>query len=386
MHLAAIEDWKERARRVLPQFAFEYLECGVEDGRTLRNNVEAFEHIKFDPRVLVDVSNIDTSTTVCGDQIAMPIAVGPTGLNGLFRHGADEMLARASGKAGVPFVLSTMSTSPIERVREATAGPLWLQLYVQNDLRIAERLMRNAEELGFSTLLLTVDTPVAGKRDHYMRNGFKFAEPLRISPRLIWDVLTHPRWVMSTAVYGVPQMVNLAVASEAAANFDKQVRTVSQEMNRSLTWDHLGWIRRHWRGPVIVKGIASMADARLAHQYGADGIVISNHGGRQLEDSPTAIELLPNIADTFGQSLEILIDGGVRRGSAIVKAMALGASGVLLGRAPLYGLAADGEAGVSDVLAILRNEFEITLRLIGRTSIEALDTSCTKALPQMQPA
>lgn len=372
----AVDDWKRAAAAILPRFAFEYLEGGAEDWRTAARNVRAFEGVGWEPRVLVDVAAVDTATELFGERLAYPAAVGPTGLNGLLRHGADEQLAAAAGRAGLPFVLSTASTSPIEEVRARASGPLWLQLYVQNDRRIAERWMHEARGHGFTVLMLTVDTPVAGVRNHYRRNGF--ALPLRWTPRLLADVVTHPRWCLSTGVRGLPQMVNLARASRLQADLDVQAATMNEQMSMSLGWGDLEWVRRHWDGPVLVKGIGSLADAKLARDHGADGIVLSNHGGRQLEDAPVALELLPCVLDAVGAHLKVLIDGGVRRGSAIAKAVAMGASAVLLGRAPLYGVAAAGEAGAADVLAILKNELEVTLRLLGRPRVRDLDRSCVR--------
>ncbi len=370
MELAAVSDWRAAAHRILPRFAYEYLEGGTEDWRTLRRNEQSFEHVGFVPRTLVDVSSVDTASTLFGHQMSMPVAVGPTGLNGLYCLRAEERLAAAAGRAGLPFVLSTASTSRIEDVRAAASGPLWLQLYVQNDLRIAERWMRKARDCGFTVLMLTVDTPVAGVRDHYRRNGFTL--PLRWTPRLLLDIATHPRWCLATGIHGMPQMVNLADCSDQGADITAQAATMARDMNKALTWTDLQWVRQHWKGPVLVKGITCVADAKLAMQHGADGIVLSNHGGRQLEDAPTAIELLPEVLESVGGKIQVLVDGGIRRGSSIAKAVALGASAVLLGRAPLYGLAAGGEPGVDDVLAILRRELEVTLRLLGRPVLRQL--------------
>lgn len=382
MRLAAIEDHREAARRVLPRFAYGYLEGGAEGGDTLARNVDAFRFLDFEPETLVDVSQIDTSVQLFGRRLAMPVAVGPTGLNGLFRHRADELLAAASARAGVPFVLSTASTSSIEAVKAACQGELWLQLYVQNDRRIAENLMREAMGHGFSVLLLTVDTPVAGLRDHYVRDGFTL--PVRWTPRLVLDVLKHPRWCMSTGVHGIPQMVNLARCAGGKTDISLQAAAMNQQMSKSLAWSDLKWIRQHWDGPLLVKGVCTLADARRAQQYGADGVVLSNHGGRQLAHVPSALEVLPKVADLLGGRIQVLMDGGVRRGSDIAKAMALGAGAVLLGRAPLYGVASGGAQGVDDVLRILRNELEVTLRLLGRPKVCDLDRGALSEDWQLQ--
>jgi (S)-mandelate dehydrogenase len=375
--LAAVSDHRDAAARFLPRFAFEYLENGAEDGRTLQRNRLAFERVDFEPQVLVDVHTVDTRISLFGQDLALPAAVGPTGLNGLFRPRADEHLARAANRAGVPFVLSTVSTSGIAEVRAAASGPLWLQLYVQNDRSIAERLMHRARDLGFSVLLLTVDTPVAGRRDHYRRNGFTL--PLRWTPKLLWDIATHPRWCLATGIHGAPQMVNLAESAQERARLETQAALMSRQMDMSLSWSDLAWLRGHWKGPVLVKGICTLADAQRALAHGADGIVLSNHGGRQLEGAPSALEVLPSVVDAIGHRIPVLVDGGIRRGADIVKARALGAAAVLLGRAPLYGLAAHGERGVDDVLAILRGEMETTLRLLGRPRLSALDRTALRA-------
>lgn len=377
--LACVADWQLAAAAYLPRFVYEYLEKGAEEGRTHRANVESFAQVGWRPLTMVDVERVDTSVDIFGQRLAMPAAVGPTGLNGLLRYKADEHLAAAAGAAGLPFVLSTASTSAIEDVRDATTGPIWLQLYVQHDRSIAQRWMHIAAEHGVSALLLTIDTPVAGVRDHYQRNGLTL--PLHWTPRLLWDVSTHLRWLWSTGRHGLPQMVNLAATAHQQADLDAQSALLNQQMSRTLTWQDLSWIRRCWKGPVLVKGIASVSDALLAKQHGVDGLVVSNHGGRQLEDAPVPIHLLPAIRDAVGREIRILIDGGIRRGSAIAKAVALGADAVLLGRAPLYGVAVNGRAGAQAVLTQLRHELEVTLRLTGRPQIRTLDRSAVSTAP-----
>lgn len=362
--LANVADYRELARRRLSRIAFDYLEGGAEDGKTLVRNLAAWDAPLFQSRVLRDVSSIDPSVRIFGQPQALPMIVGPTGLNGLYWPKAEEVLARAAHAAGLPFVLSTASTSLIEDVRAATTGDLWLQLYVQQDRRIAETTMRRAVDAGYSTLMLTVDTTVHGVRDHDVRNSFKL--PLRPTPRLAWDVLTHPRWCWRMLRQGgSPQLVNLAASVGERADIKRQAATMSRQMDMSMDWNAIGWLRQHWPGRVMVKGILSLEDALLAARYGADGVVLSNHGGRQLEDAPSPLQLLPAVKDALGDRLTVLVDGGVRRGSDVIKAVGMGAAGVLLGRAPLYGLAATGPQGVAEVLRILRNEYEITLRLLG---------------------
>lgn len=362
------------AKRFLPQFAYAYLEEGAEYGEAMLRNRQAFSDVLFEPKVLVDVDVCQTGKQVCGASLAFPAIVGPTGLNGLYRPKAEEHLARAAHRAGVPFVLSTASTSLIESVRAASDGDLWLQLYVQHDRSIAQSIMARAQSQGFRVLMLTVDTPVSGIRDHYARTGFTL--PFRWSPRILWDVLTHPRWCWQTGRHGIPQLVNLAKSAGQRPDIARQAAALSRQMDTSLRWADIRWLRDHWQGPILIKGIQTVADALRAQQCGVDGVVLSNHGGRQLESVRAPLQLLPEVADAVQEGFTILIDGGIRRGSDVAKAMALGADAVLLGRAPLYGLAARGQAGVEDVLSLLRNELEVCLRLIGCPDIRDLGLDC----------
>ncbi|WP_206958073.1 alpha-hydroxy acid oxidase [Trinickia acidisoli] len=365
-----LDDYREAAKRFLPEFAFCYLEGGSEDGVTLRRNRAAFERITFEPKMMVDVTAVGTGTELCGKYAAWPAVVGPTGLNGLYRREAEESLARAAHRFGLPFVLSTASTSLLEDVRQCSDGELWLQLYVQRDRRIAEDMMARARGCGYSTLVLTVDTPVPGQRDHYARTGFKL--PLRWTPRLLWDVVTHPRWTATVGIHGIPQLVNLARSAGLGANIEAQAAALGSQMDMSLEWHDIAWLRRHWQGKILIKGLLSVADAKRAAQHEADGVVLSNHGGRQLDGAPSAIEMLPHVVACMPRGFEVYIDGGVRRGSDIAKAVALGAKGTLLGRAPLYGLAAAGIDGAIAVLAQLNRELETCLRLLGCADINAL--------------
>jgi (S)-mandelate dehydrogenase len=372
--LPAVKDYRELARRRLARLAFDYLDGGAEDGRTMARNLAAWQAVLFQPRAMRDVSQVDAGVALFGRRQAWPVLVGPTGLNGLYWPCAEEVLARAARDAGVPFVLSTASTSLLEDVRAASDGELWLQLYVQQDRRIAADMMARARAAGFQALMLTVDTMVHGKRDHDVRNGFRL--PVPVTPRLVADLLLHPRWCLRMLRQGgSPQLVNLARSAGVPARLQAQAAAMSRQMDMSLTWADIAWVRRHWSGPLIVKGILSAADAREAQRHGADGVVVSNHGGRQLEGAPSALERLPGIVAATGGDFHVFIDGGVRRGSDVAKALALGARAVLLGRAPLYGLAARGPQGVGEVLRLLREEFDTTLRLLGVTAACKLDVT-----------
>jgi len=373
--LPAVKNYRDLARNRLSRFAFDYLDGGAEDGHAMARNLASWSRVTLKPRAMVDVTEVDAGVDVFGKRQALPVFVGPTGLNGLYWPRAEEALARAAHTAGVPFVLSTASTSLIEDVRAATDGELWLQLYVQKNRRIAESMMARAQTAGFNALMLTVDTMVHGKRDHDIRNGFRMPVPWTI--RLMTDLAMHPRWCLRMLRQGgSPQLVNLARSSGTASNIEQQAAALSRQMDMGLTWDDIAWVRRHWRGPVIVKGLLTVGDALRAQRAGADGIVISNHGGRQLDAAPSPLEQLPPIADAVRSKMHIFVDGGVRRGSDIAKALALGAHAVLLGRAPLYGLAARGPRGVAEVMDILRDEFEITLRLLGVAHASRLSSNC----------
>lgn len=369
--LSSVADYRIAARKRLPRLAFDYLDGGAEDGDALRRNAEAYRQWLFKPRVLTDVSRCSSATQFFGREAAAPLIVGPTGLNGLFWPRADELLAHAASEAGLPFVLSTASTSLLEDVRAAAPrGDLWMQLYVQQDRGIAEDLMRRASAAGFSTLVLTVDVPVHGKRDHDTRNGF--ALPLRLSPRLIVDCMRHPHWCWQMARHGSPQLKNIAHSVGERADLSRHAAMLSRQMDLTLGWTDLEWVRRHWSGKLIVKGIQGRDDALLALAHGADGIVLSNHGGRQLGSTFAPLELLPDIAEAVGNRLDVFVDGGVRRGSDALKAISLGARGVLLGRAPLYGLASRGGAGVREVLALMLQEMHIAMRLLGCSALDQL--------------
>jgi (S)-mandelate dehydrogenase len=362
--LATVADYRELARRRLARIAFDYLDRGAEDGRGMARNRAAFDRLLFVPRVLRDVATVETSTVVLGQPQRYPFIVGPTGLNGLYWPKPEEALAHAAHAAGVPFALSTASNSLLEDVRAASDGALWFQLYVSEDRRIAADLLRRARAAGYSVLLLTVDAQVHGKRDHDLRNGFRM--PVRWTPALAWDVVSHPRWCWRMLQQGgSPQFFNLAVSSGVPANLAHQAASLGRKMDRTLSWNDLGWLRDHWPGKLVIKGVVAVEDALLAREHGADGIVVSNHGGRQLESVPSALQVLPAIVDAVGASLEILLDGGVRRGDDVAKALALGARAVLLGRAPLYGLSARGPRGAAEVLLLLADEYEIALRLTG---------------------
>lgn len=370
--LLNVEDYRRRARQVLPRLVFDYVDGGAEDERCLRRNRDALEALPLVPECLRDTSAMDIGIELFGRRWNAPFAVAPIGLAGLVRPGADALLASAAQAARVPFILSTASNTRIEDVR--TAAPdatLWMQLYVMGERAIAERIVRRARAAGFEALVLTVDVPVSGLRERDLRHGFRV--PMRLTPGTVLDMARHPAWLLRLARGGMPQFANLLPDDDGApVSAQTQAALLSRTMDRTLTWDSLGWLRRLWDGPLLVKGLLGAEDAKRAVRHGADGIVVSNHGGRQLDAAPASIAALPRIVDAVDGRIPVLMDGGIRRGSDVVKALALGARAALVGRAPVYGLACDGRQGVLSVLQLLAQETERTMTLLGAAHVDEL--------------
>lgn len=345
---------------------FDYLEGGADDESGLSRNRAAFGAWELRPHRLVDVSKRDQSISLFNRHIPAPFVIAPTGLNGAFWPRGDLALARAAAKAGIPFVLSTASNMSIEEVADVADGDLWFQLYVvHRDL--AKSLVRRARAANYSTLILTVDVAVNGFRARDLRNGF--AIPFKPSARAAVDGMTHPRWLWSYLTNGMPQLKNFA--TNDASDTASQAAVLRREMDASFAWEDLRRLRDEWSGTLIVKGILTPEDAARCVDEGADGVIVSNHGGRQLADLPTPIDALPAICSAV-PATSVLLDGGIRRGADAVKALALGARAVLLGRATLYGLAAQGEAGVADVIEMMKRDVDRTLALLGCPSITQL--------------
>ncbi|MFS2206052.1 alpha-hydroxy acid oxidase [Variovorax sp. Varisp36] len=363
--LLNVEDYRRRARRVLPRLVFDYVDGGAEDERCLRRNRDALEALPLIPECLRDTSMLDIGIELFGSRWRAPFAVAPIGLAGIVRPHADALLARAAQAARVPFILSTASNTRIEDVRTAAPNAtLWMQLYVMGERAIAERIVHRARAAGFEALVLTVDVPVGGLRERDLRHGFRV--PMRLTPGTVLDMARRPAWLLRLARSGMPRFANLLPDDDGAPiSPQAQAALLSRTMDRTLTWESLAWLRRLWDGPLLVKGLLGAEDARRAVRHGADGIVVSNHGGRQLDAAPASIAALPAIADAVGGRIPVLVDGGIRRGSDVAKALALGARAVLLGRAPLYGLACDGGQGALSVLQLLAQETERTMTLLG---------------------
>ncbi len=360
-----VEEFRRIAARRLPRAVFDYVEGGSGDERGTARNQAALQRILLSPHALADVSRRDLSVSFFEGRLPLPFVIGPTGLSGAIRPGADLMLARAAARAGVPFVLSTASTSSIEDVARASDGEKWFQLYVLNR-DLADSLTRRALEAGYRTLVLTVDVAVSGRRERDVRNGF--GVPFRMSPRFAAGCAMRPAWSLAQLRQGLPQFGNLASAK--AQNASSQALLMLRQMDASFCWDDLEALRERWPHRLLVKGILRAEDAERCFACGVDGVVLSNHGGRQVEDVPAPIDVLAHVKAPDGKV--VLVDGGFRRGADVVKALARGADAVLLGRAPLYGLAARGEAGIDEVVDILKAEMDNTLALIGCPRAEDL--------------
>lgn len=362
--LLTLDDYRRRARRILPRFVFDFIDGGADGETSLRANQTDLQAIRLAPRMLRDTARVDTSIDVFGATWRLPLAIAPTGLNGIIRPGGDGHLARAAARAGVPFVLSTASNLRLEALRAlAPLGEQWLQLYVMQDRQLAEQMVRRARHAGYGALVLTVDVPVSGKRCRDARNGFHV--PLRPTPALLADVLLHPGWALRLVRGGLPNFVNLREDPAASIPASVQASLLARTMDRSLVWGSLRWLRGLWDGPLLLKGVLHAEDAAQAVASGVDGIIVSNHGGRQLDTAPSSISALPGIVERVHGRIPVFLDGGVRHGADIARAQALGARAVFVGRPPLYGLACAGEKGVGEVLRLFADDYERSLILLG---------------------
>jgi (S)-mandelate dehydrogenase len=368
-----ISDLRELALNRVPKGLFEFVDRGTEDEVSLRNNRAVFERIRFKPRTLVDVSSRNQEITLFGKTQKMPIVIAPTGTAGLMWHEGEIALARAAAEAGIPFTLATGSMTAMEKVAEQAGGELWFQLYMWPDRNLSHQLVERARSAGFTALVVTVDGVVSGNREYNLRNGFTI--PFSFTRGNVTDVLMHPRWLMGVlARYlmttGMPRYENYP--SEIKYKVTARPMGRSQMRNDSLNWDDLRHLRKIWPHRLIVKGILHPQDAVLAADCGADAVVVSNHGGRNLDGAISPIEALPEVVDAVGKRITVLVDSGFRRGSDVVKALALGAHAVQIGRATLYGVAAGGHAGAARAIAIFRDEIDRVMALIGCRSVAEL--------------
>ncbi|OLB18336.1 MAG: alpha-hydroxy-acid oxidizing enzyme [Acidobacteria bacterium 13_2_20CM_57_7] len=374
-YVVNIEDLRLLARRRLPRAVFDYLDGGAEGELTLSENVRVFREVTFRPRNAVATEAYNLKTRVLGEELSFPALLAPVGYSRLMHPGGEVAAARAAGDAGTVYILSTISGHKLENVKAATKGPAWYQLYLVGGREAVESAIDRAHQAGFTALVITVDTPVAGMRERDPRNGMKELLGASLFAKLPYlsNFLAHPRWLTSFLLDGgVPKLENIVIPGHGPMELMDVVAALSRAV---VTWEDLGWIREIWRGPIVVKGILTGDDAKRAADKGAAAIVVSNHGGRQLDGVPASLRALPEVVAAVGGQTEVLMDGGIRRGSDIVKAICLGARAVLCGRAYAYGLAAAGEAGVARALEILKGDVERTLRLLGCSAIAELDSS-----------
>ncbi len=368
-----IKDIKALAKRRVPKMFFDYADSGAWTESTYRANEDDFARIKLRQRVLVDMTNRSLATTMIGQPVSMPVALSPTGLTGM-QHADGEMLAaQAAEEFGVPFTLSTMSICSIEDVASVTTKPFWFQLYVMQDRDFVLNLIDRAKAAKCSALVLTLDLQILGQRHKDIRNGL--SAPPRFTPRHIWQMATRPGWCMK--MLGTKRRTFRNIVGQAKSVTDLSSLSVwtSEQFDPRLSWSDVEWIKERWGGPLILKGILDPEDAQMAVSTGADAIIVSNHGGRQLDGAMSSIGMLPRIVDAVGHKIEVHMDGGIRSGQDVLKAVALGAKGTYIGRPFLYGLGAGGKRGVSDVLEIIRKEMDVTMALCGRRNIQDIDKS-----------
>jgi isopentenyl diphosphate isomerase/L-lactate dehydrogenase-like FMN-dependent dehydrogenase len=370
-----VEDLRRLAQRRLPKSVFDYLDGGAEAETTLAENCRAFRDLTFRPRGAVAIQDCNLKTTVLGHELSIPAMLAPVGYSRLMHVGGEVAAARAAGKAGTGYILSTLSGHKLEDVKAASTGPVWYQLYLLGGRDAAEGALERARRAGFSALVITVDTSVAGIRERDFRNGMKQLLGSSVFAKIpyIPNILAHPRWLISFLLDGgTPPLQNVVIPGKGPLPLIDVAALLARS---TVTWNDLGWIRQVWQGPIVVKGILIADDARRALDAGAAAVVVSNHGGRQLDGVSASLRALPEVVAAVGEQMEVLMDGGIRRGGDIVKALCLGARAVLIGRAYAYGLAAAGEAGVARALEILRDDVERTLRLLGCEAAAQLNPS-----------
>ncbi len=371
----AIEDLRLAAQRHLPRAIFDFFDGGAEDELTLRDNRAAFARLSFAPRVLRDVSVINTGTQLLEQSAALPMAIAPTGAVGYGRPGGDVAIARAAAAAGIPYTLSSSATASIEQIADAAPGRLWFQSYIFKNKTFQAALIERARVADYEALMITVDLPVGGKRERDQRNDFSV--PFKLTPKNMLDFALHPAWMLNILRRGLPVMENLRELELASTRPSASAiaSSVGKNYDTAFDWDALQKLRDQWPRKLIVKGVLHPVDAQRLADMGCDAVVVSNHGGRQLDGAVATLDALPGIVQAIGGRIPVLLDGGIRRGSDIVKALACGASGVLLGRATLYGAVAGGQAGAERAIAILKDELTRTMQLCGVCTIQEIEAA-----------
>lgn len=369
--ITCVEDLRRLHRKRVPRMFYDYVDSGSWNEVTYRANQQRFEAINLRQRVAVNLEHRSLASTMAGEKVRMPVALAPAGLTGMQYPDGEIHAARAAERFGIPFTLSTMSICSIEEVAAATRAPFWFQLYVMRDREFIGRLIDRARAAGCSALVLTLDLQILGQRHKDLKNGL--STPPRLGPATLLNMLSKPRWCLGMLGAGRRDFGNVVGHAEGAADMKNLGEWSAGQLDPTLDWDDVAWVKERWGGKLILKGIMEPADARLAVASGADALVVSNHGGRQLDGAPSSIEALPAIIDAAGDDIEVWLDGGIRSGQDVLKALALGARGTMIGRAYLYGLGALGEAGVSRVLEIIANELDLSMAFCGLTDITDVD-------------
>jgi len=366
-----IEDLRVLAQKRVPRMFYDYADSGSWTESTYRANSTDFEKIKFRQRVAVNMDNRTLKTTMAGQEVFMPVALAPTGLTGMQHADGEILAAKAAEKFGVPFTLSTMSICSIEDIAAHTTSPFWFQLYVMRDRDFIRRLIERAKAAKCSALVLTLDLQVLGQRHKDIKNGLS-APPKLTIPNII-NMMTKPRWCLGMLGTSRRTFGNIVGHASNVSDMSSLSSWTAQQFDPTLSWDDVEWIKKLWGGKLIIKGILDVEDARLAVRSGADALIVSNHGGRQLDGAPSSIAALPAIVDAVGDQIEVHIDGGIRSGQDVIKSLALGAKGAYIGRAFLYGLGAMGEAGVTKCLEIIHKELDLTMAFCGLTDVKKVD-------------
>ena len=371
--ITTIEDLRVLAQKRVPRMFYDYADSGSWTESTYRANESDFQKIKLRQRVAVNMENRSTATTMVGLPVAMPVAIAPTGLTGMQHADGEILAARAAKKFGVPFTLSTMSICSIEDVAQHAGEGFWFQLYVMKDKGFIERLIDRAKAANCGALVLTLDLQILGQRHKDLKNGL--SAPPKLTLANLINIATKPRWAMGMLGTSRRQFGNIVGHVSGVADMSSLASWTASQFDPGLNWGDVEWIKKRWGGKLILKGIQDVDDAHLAVQSGADALIVSNHGGRQLDGAQSSIEALPAIVDAVGQQIEVHMDGGIRSGQDVVKARALGAKGVYIGRSMLYGLGAMGEAGVTKALEIIHKELDLTMAFCGRTQMDTVDKS-----------
>ncbi len=378
---ANISDLRLMARDRLPRGIFDYIDGGAEDEVTMRRNSGNFDNYVFSPRVLRDVSDVDTGTRLLGHSLAVPLVFSPTGFTRIAHHEGELAVARVAARHGLPYCLSTLSTRSIEDVAAVSNGPKWFQVYVWRDRGLVKNMLSRAQENGYDTIMLTVDTAVLGRRERDVRRGFTL--PPTLGAGTILDGIRHPRWTWNFVRHDPITFANVSGAGGRDPGTAVTLSDfISEQFDPALSWNEIDWFRSNWNGKIVIKGVQSVADAVTAHSLGIDAVALSNHGGRQLDGAPSPIDLVAPVAQATNGAIPIICDGGIRRGGDIVKALALGAHACTLGRSYLYGLGAAGEAGVEKALWCLTTEMARAMQLCGVRSTAEITPDLVTGLPR----